>query len=57
VLQTLSADELAARLEALAAGIRQDGFAAIHRFAERDDLARTIATAVAGYRAGRDEAG
>jgi hypothetical protein len=47
-----SADELAAHLEALAAALRQDGYAALHRFAERDDLARTIASAVAAFRAG-----
>lgn len=56
-VSVLSADALAATLEALAAAIRQDGFAAIDRLAVRDDLARAIAKAVAGYRAGRGEAG
>jgi hypothetical protein len=51
-LPTRSADELAARLETLAAALRQAGFAALHRFAERDDLARAIASAVAAFRAG-----
>jgi hypothetical protein len=56
-LPTRSADELAARLEALAAALRRDGFAALHRFADRDDLARSIASAVAAFRAGGGKAG
>ncbi|HSJ07651.1 MAG TPA: hypothetical protein VK936_13190 [Longimicrobiales bacterium] len=57
VQQALTTAELATGLERLAAAIRQHGFAAIDRFAEGDDLARSIAVAVAGYRAVRGGAG
>ena len=57
VQQALTTAELATGLERLAAAIRQHGFAAIDRFAEGDDLARSIAAAVAGYRAVRGGAG